>query len=166
MKTGVAIALAIGIPATIGIVAWAIMANKIVDAGTGKPTPPKPTPDPVSPPPQSDPSKLPAPPAPVTFRDSPDGASQAIVISNARALKTWATTELHRQRIGGNKPASEALGKLLAVIPHDRNKPIVAVLFEEVGGDEEWSDIKAGIANMSVATALSEAEAGLKDVGL
>lgn len=31
MKTGVAIALAIGVPATIGIVAWAVLANRIVD---------------------------------------------------------------------------------------------------------------------------------------
>lgn len=54
MKTGTAIALAVGVPVTIGVIAWALLANKIVDrvpdfSNGDLPMPPMPTPDPNDP---------------------------------------------------------------------------------------------------------------------
>jgi hypothetical protein len=155
MKTGVAIALAIGVPATIGIVAWAIMANKIIDnVGGGK--------VPVPPPPGA-----PSLPPGVSIVTAPGGET-AVAISGMRPLLTWARQEVAAGRIMPTENAYAVVQRIVSKIPGYDAATLTGILVTEMGSAaaDEWSDVESNLSKMTVGQVLTKADAALKEKGL
>lgn len=163
MKTGTALLLAIGVPATVGVVAWALLANKIVDKVDDVPgnLPPPPPPPPA----------VTAPPGIRAVADA-DGKSYGLMIEDARALFNWAKREIQRTRnphLGGSRKADKALAYLLAKVPRPNMAlPIKGIVLEQLPSpnDEEWSDIVHALEERTTELTFAQVDAGLLERGL
>lgn len=140
MKTGTAIALAIGVPATIGIIAWAVLANRIVDmadkplGGTSPLLPPS-----------------------VSILEQ--NGQRAIAIGNRRALYDFVATQVANGTIKGTSNAGFVAEQMRAALPGADTA--VGVVLTETGDDDEWSDVYAGLSQMTVYEALAKAQKAL-----
>lgn len=137
MKTGTAVALAIGVPATIGVIAWAVMANKIVDKSVSM------TPD------LKNPGSV-----------APKVTSEGVVVDNLRQTYLWAQHRASALGFTGDSPADDVLRALLADIGTSEN---VGLLFTQLPppNNDEIADVIQAASGLSWKDASAKAWSGI-----